>query len=114
MGKAGNSLDYLAMYVFQKPLDSFLTPFTLYSVEAGKLLPHLVRFSMEHRQEGTKLQESIVQFEEKFRSLVDEIWAVEVPSLDQQVVDSEPPVKDTPKPAKPGFRTRDWTVKPWL
>ena len=42
--------------------------------EAGKLLPHMVQFTDEHRQEGKALQAELVNFQEELSKAIEEVW----------------------------------------
>lgn len=42
--------------------------------EAGKLLPHMLQFTDEHREEGKALQEELVAFQEELHKGVEEAW----------------------------------------
>lgn len=42
--------------------------------EVQNLLPHLLRFSSEHREEGRELQRDIQSLEEELRDTITEIW----------------------------------------
>lgn len=48
---------------------------TLKVDEAQKILPHLLQFTSEHREEGAKLQKDMESFEEELGIAVSEIWA---------------------------------------
>jgi hypothetical protein len=92
------------------------------AAEAGKLLPHMLLFSEEHIQEGMKLQQSILAFEDKFKEIVEEVWAEEQArtraTADTRDQDGTPSVagevKNIAKPPKPVFGPRSWTVRFWL
>lgn len=43
--------------------------------EAQNLLPHLLQFTSEHREEGKKLQRDIESLDEELGNAVAEIWA---------------------------------------
>jgi elongator complex protein 1 len=42
--------------------------------EAGKLLPHMLQFTDEHREEGKALQEALVGFQEELSKVIEEVW----------------------------------------
>ncbi|KAG7091295.1 hypothetical protein E1B28_010341 [Marasmius oreades] len=42
--------------------------------EVGKLLPHLLQFSAEHRLEGLEMQKDVDGFERELKEGVDEVW----------------------------------------
>ena len=42
--------------------------------EAGKLLPHMLQFTDEHREEGEALQEELVAFQEELSKAIEEVW----------------------------------------
>ncbi|PFH52192.1 hypothetical protein AMATHDRAFT_74468 [Amanita thiersii Skay4041] len=43
--------------------------------EAGDLLPHLLQFTPEHRQEGRSLQNQTTEFEAELSTALEEVWA---------------------------------------
>lgn len=43
--------------------------------EAGKLLPHMLQFTDEHREEGAVLQKELVAFQEELSKAIEEVWA---------------------------------------
>ncbi|ESK87867.1 pol ii transcription elongation factor [Moniliophthora roreri MCA 2997] len=57
--------------------------------EAGKLLPHLLQFTPEHRDEGMAMQEDVAQLEQELKTAIDEIWT-KTPVVEGQ--DQEPVV----------------------
>lgn len=82
------------------------TRLTNLQTEAGKLLPHLRLFSTEHSEEGKRLQDAILEFETRFTSIVEEIWAQETPTAE----DAPLPTSNTNKPPKPVFGSRAWVI----
>ena len=42
--------------------------------EAGKLLPHMLQFTDEHREEGKALQGELVAFQEELSRAIEEVW----------------------------------------
>jgi hypothetical protein len=42
--------------------------------EAGKLLPHMLQFTDEHREEGKALQAGLVAFQEELSKAIEEVW----------------------------------------
>ncbi|EEB98896.1 hypothetical protein MPER_01516 [Moniliophthora perniciosa FA553] len=52
--------------------------------EAGKLLPHLLQFTPEHRDEGMAMQEDVVQLEQGLKTAIDEIWTKTPPEGQDQ------------------------------
>ena len=91
--------------------------------ETRGLLPHLFRFTEEHRVEGLALQRDVAAFEAEFNEAVEEIWAR--PAVDGDE-DAEPvdgwaarmaevekrkaisPIDQVPKPD--AARVKDWQV----
>ncbi|KAF5354980.1 hypothetical protein D9756_005531 [Leucocoprinus leucothites] len=57
--------------------------------EVQNLLPHLIQFSTEHREEGGKLQKDIESLEEELGSAVTEIWMKPQPEGQQGEPDAE-------------------------
>jgi len=49
--------------------------FTAARTEAHSLLPHLLQFTAEHREEAESLQADISSFEAELKTAIDEIWA---------------------------------------
>lgn len=91
--------------------------------ETRSLLPHLFRFTEEHRAEGLALQRDVAAFEAELKEAVEEIWAR--PAVDGDE-DAEPvdgwaarmaevekrkaisPIDQVPKPD--AARVKDWQV----
>lgn len=42
--------------------------------EAGKLLPHMLQLSDEHREEGKALQAELVNFQRELSEAIEEVW----------------------------------------
>lgn len=42
--------------------------------EAGKLLPHMLQFTDEHREEGKTLQRELVAFQEELSKAIEDAW----------------------------------------
>jgi len=42
--------------------------------EAGKLLPHMLQFTDEHREEGKVLQAGLVAFQKELSETIEEVW----------------------------------------
>jgi elongator complex protein 1 len=80
--------------------------------EARGLLPHLLQFTKEHREEGLSLQQHLIQFELEVKDSLDEIWTrpLEETPIDSWVLrmtEAEKdrkvnPVDRMPKPELPG------------
>ncbi|RDB24885.1 Elongator complex protein 1 [Hypsizygus marmoreus] len=79
--------------------------------EARGLLPHLLQFTPEHRQEGLEMQKYLFEFETELKTSLEEIWfrpAEEVPvdswATRMEEVDMERktnPIDKVPKPELP-------------
>jgi elongator complex protein 1 len=82
----------------------------LCAVEAGRLLPHMLQFTEEHRKEGHLLQEEITNFQEELRLSLDEIWTKEAES---ESSDLAKPPDSTKKILKPDIIEPQWRVKLW-
>ncbi|KAF5387234.1 hypothetical protein D9757_006815 [Collybiopsis confluens] len=51
--------------------------------EGKRLLPHLLKFTAEHRKEGLAMQRDLAKFEAELGVAMDEIWAVTVEETDE-------------------------------
>lgn len=86
--------------------------------EARGLLPHLLQFTEEHREEGLSMQRLLLQFETELKDSLDEIWArppEETPPLDSwalRVTEAERDrkVNLVDKVPKPIFPSSGWKV----
>ena len=97
--------------------------------EAGKLLPHMVQFTNEHREEGKALQVELVAFQEELSRAIEEVWTRPAESknatngTDATVVNPLPgagemakpqdPLDKIPKPqiVEPTWRVVLWEIK---
>lgn len=94
------------------------TPFFHHIDEARGLLPHLLQFTEEHREEGLSMQRLLLQFETELKDSLDEIWArppEETPPLDSwalRVTEAERDrkVNLVDKVPKPIFPSSGWKV----
>ena len=104
-------------------MQTLTTAFFRRQGETRGLLPHLFRFTEEHRVEGLALQRDVAAFEAEFNEAVEEIWAG--PAVDGDE-DAEPvdgwaarmaevekrkaisPIDQVPKPD--ATRVKDWQV----
>lgn len=89
----------------------------LYADEARGLLPHLLQFTKEHREEGHCMQQHLVQFEMELKDTLDEIWArppeeTPVDSWALRMTEAERDRKVNPidKVPKPEFPASGWKV----
>ncbi|KAG6836197.1 hypothetical protein H0H93_010463, partial [Arthromyces matolae] len=57
-----------------KSLTKLAARFTTIQEEARNLLPHLLQFTSEHREEGTALQQLLDDFDGELKRSLDEIW----------------------------------------
>lgn len=97
--------------------------------EAGKLLPHMLQFTDEHREEGKALQAELADFQEELSRAIEEIWT-RPPGLGSKVetngaqngtgvgfpvdMNGAEKVQDPlDKIAKPGFVEPTWRVTLW-
>ncbi|THV06651.1 pol II transcription elongation factor [Dendrothele bispora CBS 962.96] len=99
--------------------------------EGSKLLPHLLQFTPEHRDEGLAMQRELADFETELKAAVEEIWAVTPPLGDGSINSTENaptrdswaarmeeaeknrrinPVERVPKPEMSGDRG-DWKLR---
>lgn len=83
--------------------------------EAGKLLPHMLQFTDEHREEGKSLQTELIEFQDELKLALDEVW-----TKAEKLGDDENPttkvqdlIEKIPKPefAEPKWRVKLWEVK---
>ena len=104
-------------------MQTLTTAFFRRQGETRGLLPHLFRFTEEHRVEGLALQRDVAAFEAELKEAVEEIWAR--PAVDGDE-DAEPvdgwaarmaevekrkaisPIDQVPKPD--AARVKDWQV----
>ncbi|KAG8958698.1 hypothetical protein FRC03_008908 [Tulasnella sp. 419] len=56
--------------------------------EASKILPYLLKYSSDHENEGRELQKELIDFEEKLKSAINDVWA-ESTSDDKQDLPNE-------------------------
>ena len=54
--------------------------------EAGKLLPHMLQFTDEHREEGKALQGELVAFQRELSRAIEEAWARPPPESESKDV----------------------------
>ncbi|KAF9647728.1 Elongator complex protein 1 [Thelephora ganbajun] len=99
--------------------------------EAGKLLPHMLQFTDEHREEGKALQEELVTFQEELSKAIEEVWTRPPESASEDatvtngtqnptvvnppsgVVEAARPQDPLNKIAKPQIVEQTWRVKLW-
>ena len=63
--------DYF-LFVNERMVSHFPTFFRL--GEAGKLLPHMLQFTDEHREEGKAFQAELVGFQEELSRAIEAVW----------------------------------------
>ncbi|KAF8058697.1 pol II transcription elongation factor [Lyophyllum atratum] len=66
-----------------KSLTKLATRFATIQDEVRGLLPHLLQFTLEHRQEGAAMQQRLAEFSEELKLSLEEIWFI--PSEDVPV-----------------------------
>lgn len=86
-----------------------------------KLLPHLLRFSEQHRSDGRALQQDMEFFEKELIESIDEIWAKPMTTEHQPQPDSwasrmlekekEGKVDPLDRVPKPDIERNDWGIK---
>jgi len=54
--------------------------------EAGKLLPHMLQFTDEHREEGKALQKELVAFQGELSRAIEEVWVRPPPESESKDV----------------------------
>jgi len=85
--------------------------------EVGGLLPHLLHFTLEHREEGMALQADMGQFEVELKTAVEEIWHKPIETDDAGVKDwtgikeKERPLNPTERVEKPEVNGTHWQLK---
>lgn len=69
----------------------------------------MLLFSPEHSEEGQRLQKMLLDFEKKFKGIVEEVWT------EDEDRSKESDEKDKPsKPTKPVFGSQPWMIRFWL
>ncbi|KAJ3981419.1 IkappaB kinase complex IKAP component [Lentinula detonsa] len=66
--------------------------------EAKKLLPHILKFTSHHREEGLVLQRELSEFETELDAAVEEIWAISPDSMgfdSQTLITPSLPLQDS-------------------
>ncbi|KIK60852.1 hypothetical protein GYMLUDRAFT_244010 [Collybiopsis luxurians FD-317 M1] len=58
-----------------KSVGKLVVRFSATRGEGKRLLPHLLKFTANHREEGQVMQRELEEFEKELRDAVDEIWA---------------------------------------
>ncbi|PPQ93843.1 hypothetical protein CVT25_013552 [Psilocybe cyanescens] len=90
--------------------------------ETRSLLPHLLRFTDDHREEGMQLQREVGDFELELKAALEEIWACPPPADEEEAIpdgwaarmaENEKnkavnPLEKVPKPDV--SRSKDWRV----
>ncbi|KAK7052844.1 putative elongator complex protein 1 [Paramarasmius palmivorus] len=96
--------------------------------EAGKLLPHLLQFTLQHREEGLEMQDDVARLEQELKDAIDEIWAKTmsnegreeqgptVPTTDSwaarmEEVERNRRINPIDRVTKPEILTADWRLK---
>lgn len=77
MHEVGHDSRYARVCKFLDADHSHLTPcFFIFFIlgEAGKLLPHMLQFTDEHREEGKAFQRELVAFQEELSGAIEEVW----------------------------------------
>ncbi|KAK7472275.1 putative elongator complex protein 1 [Stygiomarasmius scandens] len=110
-----------------KSVSKLVGRFSVTRDEGSRLLPHLLQFTPEHREEGLAMQQELAEFEVELNAAVEEIWAVQPGDLSDPT-DSTPrdswaarmeeaeknkrvnPVERVPKPEMSADK-RDWKLK---
>jgi elongator complex protein 1 len=102
------------------------SPVLTEKAETRSLLPHLLQFTAEHREEGLGLQNEVEAFEVELKESVEEIWTRPVVDEENGVgasvpdswasrmaeVEKDRVVNPLDKVAKPDlFQRSDWRVK---
>ncbi|KAG8817137.1 hypothetical protein FRC17_000043 [Serendipita sp. 399] len=85
--------------------------------EAGKLFRNLRIFGEEHVTEGKRLQSSLIELEDSFKTIIDEVWGE--PDINQQTgelpntstMTSEEQKGVASKPVKPTLGPRAWVLQ---
>ncbi|KAG8894053.1 hypothetical protein FRC01_013183, partial [Tulasnella sp. 417] len=88
-------------------------------VRAAKLLPYLLQYTEEHREEGKELQRHLKELEAKLRSTIEEVWQDEdedeAPVLPAVPGTRLPPPRQSlprkPEMTTPGAAITEWEVK---
>jgi len=72
-----------------KSVGKLATRLEAVQAEAEALLPHLLQFSHEHREQGQLLQQEVADLKAKLLTCVDEIWdRKDDPDASERTVDS--------------------------
>jgi len=89
--------------------------------EVGSLLPHLLHFTEEHREEGMALQDDLGKFEAELNAAVEEIWRKPTePDGDtgtkgwaarMEEKEKERQANPIEKVEKPGLNRTDWRIQ---
>lgn len=82
-------------------------------MEAAKLLPHMLQFTKEHREEGKSLQDEIICFQEELVRAIDEVWTKTEVQADTGSADTTRPQDLIDKIPKPELLEPKWRVKLW-
>jgi len=108
-----------------KSVTKLVDRFLMTEAETRSLLPHLLQFTVEHREEGLRLQNEVEAFEVELRECIEEIWTrpVEVGVSDgwaakmakMAEVERDKVVNPLDKVAKPDlFQGKDWRMNKGL
>lgn len=88
--------------------------------EAGKLLPHMLQFTDEHREEGKALQAELVSFQDELSKAIEEVWTRPSGTESKDVTAVPPGAGEAAKPqdpqdkiAKPQIVEPTWRVTLW-
>ncbi|KAG6839915.1 hypothetical protein C0991_010395 [Blastosporella zonata] len=102
-----------------KSLTKLTARFASIQDEAKALLPHLLQFTPEHREEGVAMQQHLLDFEEELKRSLEEIWSkppeeVPIDSWATRMEDAERekrvnPVDKLPKPELPSS-SKGWRI----
>ena len=87
--------------------------------EVGGLLPHLLHFTPEHREEGMALQADLCQFEVELKTAVEEIWRKPAETDDDagakdlaaRIMEKERQTNPIERVEKPGLNGAHWQVE---
>ena len=87
--------------------------------EVGSLLPHLLQFTDEHREEGIALQDSLDKFEAELSAAVEQVWRKPdelngdggTRGWAARMEEKEKQINPIERVEKPGLNRADWRVK---
>ena len=89
------------------------------TADVASLLPHLLQFTEEHREEGMALQDDLDKFQVELDTVVEEVWQKPVESggdagpkgLAARMEDKDRHVHSIERVEKPGLAGGDWHMK---